>query len=429
MGHVCSDSWSILSLSVLLRTILRIVETFVRNVVSFSSLGEKLVPQQMAMNSTKALEELSKISQGTFTDTELQQMISYALTLSAEAGATYFKGIVGESALMNHFCQSWIEFRNPPSRQAPAWTPKRTGFDLLLEIAEDLYSIDELKEINNHAKSLDYKERELYFKSLLGEGEKVDRMLLLMQKQAEKEQSRMANQPKAEAKKSKKKNEILNKVGNAPKSKIGREICECMATVHSLVTNCLECGKIVCAFEGYETCPECNADLKTYTTLVVSEALHIAQERQKTLLEYDSSSAKRTQVIDVAADFDYQSEINNRWLTADQRQLALDKQKELESKQEQAKKSRVITLDLENRKVVAEKTELTFKKESFGEKSQFENEPTLRNPNLKVEAPEYKPTMKLSRQDVSIKKPNVALQDLLDEDLGDVEFSPNSIAT
>ena len=30
----------------------------------------------------------------------------------------------------------------------------------------------------------------------------------------------------------------------------GRHVCECMATKHDLVNNCLQCGKIVCSQEG-----------------------------------------------------------------------------------------------------------------------------------------------------------------------------------
>ena len=369
------------------------------------------------MNAEKALQELQKIAQGTFTEADLKQMISFSLTLSGEAGAEYFKGIIGSSTAMDRFCEEWIAYRAPPSRSA-AWTPKKTGFTVLQEIAGELYELKELQDIYRFAKSMESKERDEYFKSLLGPSDKVERMLLMIIKEVEKEQGFEANKKDSKKSKTKVGSKIKERVGNAPNSKIGREICECMATVHSLVTNCLGCGKIVCAYEGHETCPECNTDLKTYTSQAVSEFLLIAKKRQETLLAYDSNSAKRTQVIDVAADYDYKSEMTNRWLTDDQRQLAAKKQLELEQKQDAVKKSRVITLDIANKKVITEKPLVDFKKEKLEQDSLQISDKLVRNPNLSVKPPEYRPTDNITRKPFTASRPisQINLQDLLGEE-------------
>ncbi|KAI8816451.1 uncharacterized protein EV422DRAFT_571634 [Fimicolochytrium jonesii] len=53
------------------------------------------------------------------------------------------------------------------------------------------------------------------------------------------------------------------KVGKAPPGYAGRVVCECLAAVHGLVTNCITCGKIVCRLEGEGPCPCCGSDVQS----------------------------------------------------------------------------------------------------------------------------------------------------------------------
>lgn len=42
-----------------------------------------------------------------------------------------------------------------------------------------------------------------------------------------------------------------------PTSKTGRQKCDCEASVHELICNCLNCGRIVCEQEGVGPCFTC----------------------------------------------------------------------------------------------------------------------------------------------------------------------------
>lgn len=39
----------------------------------------------------------------------------------------------------------------------------------------------------------------------------------------------------------------------------GRHFCECMASKHKLINNCLQCGRIVCEQEGIGPCMHCGS--------------------------------------------------------------------------------------------------------------------------------------------------------------------------
>ncbi|KAI9190410.1 hypothetical protein H9P43_001844 [Blastocladiella emersonii ATCC 22665] len=120
-----------------------------------------------------------------------------------------------------------------------------------------------------------------------------------------------------------------------------RRACGCAATQHELFTNCLGCGRILCMAEGPGSCFTCGevvlsgadqlarlhnrgggADDATALRVVDRDLLERAQANQARLLEYDATSAQRTTVIDVKADFiDYQG-IGKQWLTDAERKRA-----------------------------------------------------------------------------------------------------------
>ncbi|KAJ3009908.1 UNVERIFIED_CONTAM: Activating signal cointegrator 1 [Siphonaria sp. JEL0065] len=84
------------------------------------------------------------------------------------------------------------------------------------------------------------------------------------------------------------------------------------------------------------------------------EALRKAEEQRERLLDYQRNSTARTRVFDTASDFDFQSDVQNKWLTAEERAIALKNMKEQERLEQERKKSRVISIDLQNRRVVHE---------------------------------------------------------------------------
>lgn len=119
-----------------------------------------------------------------------------------------------------------------------------------------------------------------------------------------------------------------------------RRICECQATRHDLVANCLACGRIVCEQEGEGPCMFCgvlvtrDADARLEALLhhvragpdrnggggdgsaSVSEAL----SQKEKLVGYDRAASKQTRVIDDQSDF-YEIQ-DNIWLTPEEKARA-----------------------------------------------------------------------------------------------------------
>uniref|UniRef100_A0A0K8VNU0 Activating signal cointegrator 1 n=1 Tax=Bactrocera latifrons TaxID=174628 RepID=A0A0K8VNU0_BACLA len=103
----------------------------------------------------------------------------------------------------------------------------------------------------------------------------------------------------------------------------GRRLCDCQASQHKLINNCLGCGRIVCEQEGSGPCLFCGdmvctndemqimkSDSKKGQNLLKSlkekgggESLKKALEQRDRLLEYDRNSEKRTTVIDDELDY------------------------------------------------------------------------------------------------------------------------------
>lgn len=149
----------------------------------------------------------------------------------------------------------------------------------------------------------------------------------------------------------------------------GRHPCECQASWHALVNNCLRCGRIVCRQEGSGPCFTCDSLVCTneekevlsheskrsqqlrnkLMNQTMDEGLLKAIEHKNKLLEYDRTSERRTRVIDDNCDY-YSSD--NKWLTTEQRELVRKKEKELRDEQEASRRRQKITLDFAGRQVV-----------------------------------------------------------------------------
>lgn len=117
----------------------------------------------------------------------------------------------------------------------------------------------------------------------------------------------------------------------------GRHRCECQATKHKFINNCLKCGRIICEQEGSGPCLFCGSivcteeenNLISSGTQKGNNFKKTLQERERPegweealiqrnkLLEFDKASEKRTRVIDDEQDY-YKS--NSIWLSNDERE-------------------------------------------------------------------------------------------------------------
>ncbi|KAA0202439.1 hypothetical protein HAZT_HAZT001402 [Hyalella azteca] len=158
----------------------------------------------------------------------------------------------------------------------------------------------------------------------------------------------------------------------------GRHKCDCLASKHGLINNCLFCGRIVCEQEGAGPCLFCgnevqsnaekaaansgplalekpSADKKNKTKVTVkniAEDIQKAVEHKNKLLEYDRTSEKRTKVYDDECDY-FNS--NSRWLSKGDREKMQALENEMTAKKYDRSENR-ITIDLLGRKIITDET-------------------------------------------------------------------------
>lgn len=186
----------------------------------------------------------------------------------------------------------------------------------------------------------------------------------------------------------------------------GRHACECQATKHKLISNCLSCGRIVCDQEGSGPCFFCGnlvctkeegefmnqgtkkaeqlrrkllSDLPSNSSssstplshvgdavfqkqqqqqqqhlpnkeAKIAEGLAKAQAHKDKLLEFDKTHTKRTKVIDDESDY-YASGAGS-WLTKDQKEAIQKKEEEARAKRFGSRLDRKITFDFAGRQII-----------------------------------------------------------------------------
>lgn len=160
----------------------------------------------------------------------------------------------------------------------------------------------------------------------------------------------------------------------------GRRSCDCQASEHQLINNCLGCGRIVCEQEGSGPCLYCDepvytpdeeqqmakaASLNQASTKGQTKAqrkqqqqqqqqasakankdLQQALEQRDRLLEYDRNSEKRTTVID--DELDYFQE-NSVWLTDAEREKFEQLKSEMHEMKHGSRLKRKIKVDFAGR--------------------------------------------------------------------------------
>ncbi|KAJ5484749.1 hypothetical protein N7539_004737 [Penicillium diatomitis] len=172
--------------------------------------------------------------------------------------------------------------------------------------------------------------------------------------------------------------------------------CACNATIHPLfdpAPNCINCGKIICSLEGLQPCSFCGTPLLSQEEIqsmikelraergqekmrahndsvhhdggprptgagsAAPSKLDAARAHRDKLLQFQAQNARRTKVVDEAADFETPNVASTLWMSPAQRALALKKQqriqREIEDKArpEWEKKQTVMSLDIRGGKV------------------------------------------------------------------------------
>ncbi|XP_061384314.1 activating signal cointegrator 1 [Danaus plexippus] len=153
----------------------------------------------------------------------------------------------------------------------------------------------------------------------------------------------------------------------------GRHHCDCQASKHELVNNCLQCGRIVCKQEGSGPCLFCGSlvctpeeqreiNAKTKSSAKLMESLmernrpkgwEAAISQRNRLLEYDRTSERRTRVTD--DDSDYFS-ANSVWLSSTERDKLQAYQKTLHENKHASRLNKKMTFDFAGRQIIEENT-------------------------------------------------------------------------
>lgn len=164
----------------------------------------------------------------------------------------------------------------------------------------------------------------------------------------------------------------------------GRHKCDCQASKHKLINNCMKCGRIVCEQEGSGPCAFCqnlvmskeeqeiiNRGTKKSETLhnklihskkvidndeSVSKGLRRAIDHKNKLLEYDKTSEKRTKVYDDENDY-FQS--NSRWVNPADREKLQKYEEEMKQKKYDRNNTKY-TIDILGRKVVSKEESIVY---------------------------------------------------------------------
>ncbi|XP_046970213.1 activating signal cointegrator 1 [Vanessa cardui] len=153
----------------------------------------------------------------------------------------------------------------------------------------------------------------------------------------------------------------------------GRHHCDCQASKHELINNCLQCGRVVCKQEGSGPCLFCgnlvctpeeqreiNAKTKSSAKLMESlmdrsrpKGWEAAVSHRNKLLEYDRTSERRTRVTDDDSDY---FNANSVWLSGREREALQRYQSALHDKKHASRLHKKMTFDFAGRQIVEDNT-------------------------------------------------------------------------
>ncbi|CAH1397362.1 unnamed protein product [Nezara viridula] len=159
----------------------------------------------------------------------------------------------------------------------------------------------------------------------------------------------------------KKKTKYVNLYSSDDKGTVllkGRHLCNCQASKHGLINNCLRCGRIVCEQEGSGPCLFCSRPVYSREELqknpilakqsqLDNSALETALQLRDRLLEYDKTSEARTRVIDDESDY---FSTNSVWLTKEMKEELRKKEERLQELKHS--RNRSLILDFTGRRLI-----------------------------------------------------------------------------
>ncbi len=110
------------------------------------------------------------------------------------------------------------------------------------------------------------------------------------------------------------------------------KVCFCMGTKHPIVANCMECGRTHCLQEGEFYCIECKSQLFSKNEFlkkcVNDESLKKCYDHKEKLLKFQKEFYSKMNIIDDYTDW-YEIS-NNTWISKEMREIAKEKDEELE---------------------------------------------------------------------------------------------------
>ncbi|XP_077300872.1 activating signal cointegrator 1 [Arctopsyche grandis] len=151
----------------------------------------------------------------------------------------------------------------------------------------------------------------------------------------------------------------------------GRHHCDCQASKHKLINNCLNCGRIICQQEGSGPCLCCgtlvcspdeqnvlNSSSGKSATLYNKlmdlkrpKGWEAALAQRNRLLEYDRTSERRTRVTDDDSDYFNSGSV---WLSKQERAKLEKYQQSLKDKKHASRLHQTFTLDFAGRQIIEE---------------------------------------------------------------------------
>lgn len=151
----------------------------------------------------------------------------------------------------------------------------------------------------------------------------------------------------------------------------GRHMCNCQASKHKLVNNCIQCGRIVCEQEGSGPCLFCgNLVCSEEESRIIESSSKKGDNLKKSLmqqhrpkgwedalamrnrlLEYDRLSERRTTVIDDESDYFASDSV---WLSDAERKKLKQLETEMNEKKHASRFTKRIAYDFAGREIIEE---------------------------------------------------------------------------
>lgn len=203
-----------------------------------------------------------------------------------------------------------------------------------------------------------------------------NKSIILKQQNTQKANSKNSTEASNAATGAKKKTKYVNLYGEDGKMNDvvilkGRHLCNCQAAKHTLINNCMQCGRIVCEQEGSGPCLFCgNLVCTEEEQQIIQSSSQSGENLKKTLLkqgrpegweeavamrnrllDYDRMSEKRTTVIDDESDY---FRTNSVWLSDEERAKLKKIEEKMKEKKHASRRDQKITIDFTGRQVIEE---------------------------------------------------------------------------